>query len=98
MGWANARIALAGQSCDEPRPAKRAGAVLPGNRAVALARFISRILRFQKNPMRTFPFLSTAIVAAAVAPAFVAPAFSQEKLTLKKGDHIAIVGSGLADR
>ena len=43
--------------------------------------------------MRPFPFLATSIVAA-----LVAPAFAQQKLELKKGDNIAIVGSGLADR
>jgi azurin/glucose/arabinose dehydrogenase len=43
--------------------------------------------------MRPFPFLATTI-----AFALVAPAFAQQKLELKKGDHIAIVGSGLADR
>ena len=43
--------------------------------------------------MRLLPILTTTIVAA-----LVAPAFSQEKLVLQKGDHIAIVGSGLADR
>ena len=44
--------------------------------------------------MKPFPFLATSIAAFAL----VAPAFSQQKLELKKGDHIAIVGSGLADR
>jgi mono/diheme cytochrome c family protein/glucose/arabinose dehydrogenase len=43
--------------------------------------------------MRPFPYLATTI-----AFALVAPAFAQQKLELKKGDHIAIVGSGLADR
>jgi mono/diheme cytochrome c family protein/glucose/arabinose dehydrogenase len=43
--------------------------------------------------MRPYTLLTTSIVAA-----LVAPAFAQEKLTLQKGDHIAIVGSGLADR
>jgi mono/diheme cytochrome c family protein/glucose/arabinose dehydrogenase len=43
--------------------------------------------------MRLLPILTTTIVAA-----LVAPAFSQERLVLQKGDHIAIVGSGLADR
>ena len=48
--------------------------------------------------MRPFPFLATSIVALVAPAVFVAPASAQEKLALKKGDHIAIVGSGLADR
>ncbi len=48
--------------------------------------------------MRPFPFLATSIVAFVAPAVFVAPAFAQQKLELKKGDHIAIVGSGLADR
>ena len=44
--------------------------------------------------MRSFPYLATSIVA------LVASAHAQQgtRLELKKGDHIAIVGSGLADR
>ncbi len=48
--------------------------------------------------MRQFPILATTILAALSVPALVAPAYSQERLSLQKGDHIAIVGSGFADR
>jgi mono/diheme cytochrome c family protein/glucose/arabinose dehydrogenase len=48
--------------------------------------------------MRPFPFLATSIVALVAPAVFTAPALAQEKLELRKGDHIAIVGSGLADR
>ncbi|MEO6784768.1 MAG: HEAT repeat domain-containing protein, partial [Chthoniobacteraceae bacterium] len=50
--------------------------------------------------MRPFPFLAASIVAIVAPAAFVAPASAQQAthLELKKGDNIAIVGSGLADR
>ncbi len=47
--------------------------------------------------MRSFPYLATSIVAL-VASAHPAVAQQAARLELKSGDHIAIVGSGLADR
>jgi len=37
-------------------------------------------------------------ILAAASVAIVQPAFAQQKLELKSGDHVAIVGSGFADR
>lgn len=44
--------------------------------------------------MRTLPIISTLVLTSAA----IVQAAEVEKLTLQKGDHVAIVGSGLADR
>src|SRR5688500_4948046 len=56
-----------------------------------------RISSDMKRPTRAV-FVATLVVAFIAVASIASPAIAAERLTLNKGDHIAIVGNTLAER